>query len=101
LGLNRVEPEEAVLGCVLLDNSIIDNLTLTPNDFESNKTRSLYQTMQEMRSKGTPIDIITLAKKFPGREQDITELMSAVPTSAAVDFYADQVAEDATKRRII
>jgi len=57
--------------------------------------------MQEMRSKGTPIDIITLAKKFPGREQDITELMSAVPTSAAVDFYADQVAEDATKRRII
>ena len=101
MGLNRVEPEQAVLGCVLLDNAVIDNLTLTPNDFGNNKTRSLFQVMQEMRSAGTPIDIITLSKKFPGSEKDITDLMSAVPTSAAVDFYADQVAEDAIKRRVI
>jgi len=101
LGHYRVEPEEAVLGCVLLDNSVIDKLTISADDFHSNKTRSIFQAMTDMRSEGTPIDIITLAKKFPGKESEIASLTAAVPTSSAADFYADQVLEDATKRRIV
>ena len=101
MGLNTVEPEDAVLGCVLLDNSVIDKLTLTAEDFYSNKNRELFQTMQDMRSQGTPIDIITLSKKFPNRVKEITDYMSSVPTASAVDFYADQLMEDATKRRVI
>ena len=101
MGLNTVEPEDAVLGCVLLDNSVIDKLTLTAEDFYSNKNRELFQTMQDMRSQGTPIDVITLSKKFPNRVKEITDYMSSVPTASAVDFYADQLMEDATKRRVI
>jgi len=101
MGLNTVEPEDAVLGCVLLDNSVIDKLTLTAEDFYSNKNRELFQTMQDMRSEGTPIDVITLSKKFPNRVKEITDYMSSVPTASAVDFYADQLMEDATKRRVI
>jgi len=101
MGLNTVEPEDAVLGCVLLDNSVIDKLTLTADDFYSNKNRELFQTMQDMRSQGTPIDVITLSKKFPNRVKEITDYMSSVPTASAVDFYADQLMEDATKRRVI
>ena len=101
MGLNTVEPEDAVLGCVLLDNSVIDKLTLTAEDFYSNKNRELFQAMQDMRSQGTPIDVITLSKKFPNRVKEITDYMSSVPTASAVDFYADQLMEDATKRRVI
>lgn len=101
MGFHTVEPEDAVLGCVLLDNSVLDKLTISAEDFHSNRTRSIFQAMMDMRSQGTPIDIITLAKKFPGTEQQISELMSSVPTASAVDFYADQVVEDATKRRIV
>jgi len=101
MGFYTVDPEDAVLGCVLLDNSVIDKLTITAEDFHSNKHRTLFQTMIDMRSEGTPIDILTLSKKMPNSTKEIADLMSAVPTASAVDFYADQLMEDATKRRVI
>ena len=101
MGHYRVDSEDAVLGSILLDNSVLDNLTLTVEDFSKNSSRQMFQAMQEMRQQETPIDVLTLSRKFPGREGEITSLMSAVPTSAAVDFYADQVTEDSTKRKIM
>jgi len=101
LGYNLIEPEDAVIGSILLDNSVLDNLTLTVEDFHKTTSRQYFQAMQEMRQQGTPIDSLTLSRKFPGKESEIFSLTSAVPTSAAVDFYADQVSEDSTKRKIV
>lgn len=101
MGYNPVEPEDAVIGSILLDNSVLDHLTLTVEDFHKTTSRQYFQTMQEMRQQGTPIDSLTLSRKFPGKESEIFNLTSAVPTSAAVDFYADQVTEDSTKRKIV
>jgi replicative DNA helicase len=98
---NYLDSEKAVIGAVLLSSDIFDEISLDAEDFAEPKNSRLWQTMAEMRKNSEPIDLITLSSKYPERAVEFSELLSYVPTAEAAPYYAAQVSENATKRRIL
>ena len=58
------DSERAVLGCVLLNNEVIENAIeiLTPNDFFESKHQRIFATMQTMYENNEPIECLSLSK---------------------------------------
>ncbi len=98
---NYIDAEKAVIGSVLLSSDIFDEISLEPEDFSEPTNARIWQAMSEMRKNSEPIDLITISSKFPERTHELSQLTSYVPTAEAAPFYAEQVSENATKRRII
>lgn len=93
--------EQSVIGSVLLTNGkALENLTLTPKDFDDLQHERIYQTMLEMKSNRQPIDVITVGAALPKLASYLHDVVTATPTAASVGFYANKVIEEATRRRL-
>ena len=59
------DSERAVIGCVLLNNEVIENAIeiLTPSDFYENKHQRIFATMQKMYENNEPIECLSLSKR--------------------------------------
>lgn len=82
---------------------------ISSEDFYQHQYGLLFDAMVELFNEGKPVDLITLQEKMKEKElpselssiEFIRDLMSAVPTSANVKYYANIVREKATLRRLI
>lgn len=93
--------EQSVIGSVLLTNGrALENLTLSPKDFDDLQHERIYQTMLEMKSNRQPIDVITVGAALPKLASYLHDIITATPTPASVGFYANKVIEEATRRRL-
>lgn len=107
----NLEAEQAVLGAVLLDSVAIISVmeTLKSEDFYRQAHQHIYEAMIELNGDNEPIDLITLTTRLQTKQQlaevggiqYLTELASAVPTSANVTYYARIVEEKSMLRRLI
>ena len=89
---NSLESEQAVLGCVLLDQEAQTDIlsSLTPDDFYSESHRNIFQAMQTIFSKSIPVDFVTLTSELEvekkletvGGIDYITFLTNVVPSAA-------------------
>lgn len=105
------EAEQAVLGAVLIEPSVLVTVTerLRPEDFYRQAHQRLLQAMIDLSEQGEPVDLVTLTSALQDRKSldevggvpYLTELASAVPTAANVDYYAQIVEEKAILRRLI
>ena len=83
--------------------------TLIEEDFYHKQYGILFQGMIELYSAGQPVDLVTLQNKL--KEKDVPQevasmdfvrdLLTAVPTSANIKYYANIVKEAAMKRKLI
>jgi replicative DNA helicase len=104
------EAEQAVLGAILIDTTMIVSMMelLRPEDFYRESHKVIYEAMIAVAAT-QPIDIVTLASKLHNAQQlervggigYLTELASAVPTTANASYYARIVQEKALLRRLI
>jgi replicative DNA helicase len=93
--------EQSVIGAILLTNGkALENLTLTPADFDDLQNERIYKTMLEMRSNRQPIDVMTVGAALPKLSSYLHDVVTATPTAASVSFYANKVIEEATRRRL-
>jgi replicative DNA helicase len=93
--------EQSVIGAILLTNGkALENLTLTPADFDDLQNERIYKTMLEMRSNRQPIDVMTVGAALPKLASYLHDVVTATPTAASVGFYANKVIEEATRRRL-
>ncbi|MCR8642984.1 replicative DNA helicase [Paenibacillus sp. N1-5-1-14] len=107
----NTEAEQAVLGAVLLDSEALITAMerVGPEDFYRPSHQRIYETMLELSDEQEPIDLITLTARLQdkGVLEDIggvsylSDLASAVPTSANIDYYAQIVEEKSMLRRLI
>lgn len=105
------EAEQAVLGAILIDPSVLVTVTeqLRPEDFYRQGHQRLFQTMIELSERGEPVDLITITSELQdnrsleeiGGVSYLTELADRVPTAANVAYYAQIVEEKAILRRLI
>jgi replicative DNA helicase len=105
------EAEQAVLGSILLEPSVIVTVTerLRPEDFYRQAHQRLFQVMVELSERGEPVDLVTLTSELRDRKlleevggvPYLTELSSVVPTAANVEYYAKIVEEKSVLRRLI
>ena len=93
--------EQAVIASVIIDSSLMDEIELRPDDFNEPFFANVWRQMLQMRDDRQPIDLITVADAFPTRRNDVFRITEGTLTGAAATFYARQVSEAATLRRIL
>jgi replicative DNA helicase len=105
------EAEASLLGAILIDQDAIVKIAdiITAEDFYDVKHQRIYEAIQKLYEKRSPIDVLTLADQLKnnsyldlvGGPAYLTELTNFVPTAAHVEQYADIVAQKALRRRLI
>lgn len=108
---NNLEAEQAVLGCVLLDNDAQGDIMgiLKENDFYSESHKNIFSAMQKIYQKSVPIDFVTLTDELEiekrleqvGGIDYITFLTNVVPSSANFMHYCDIVKANSIRRILI
>jgi replicative DNA helicase len=93
--------EQSVIGSILLTNGkALEDLTLTPSDFDDIQNERIYKTMLEMKSARQPIDVLTVGAALPKLASYLHDVVTGTPTASSVKFYANKVIEEATRRRL-
>ena len=108
---HSIEAEQSVIGSMIMDREaiVIASEIITDADFYNRQYGVLFASMVELNDAGRPVDLVTLQDKL--REKDvppevsslefIRDLITAVPTSANIRYYANIVAEKSTLRKLI
>jgi replicative DNA helicase len=106
-----IEAEEAVIGSLLIDPEAILKIaaSLKPEDFFSETTRVIYQACFSLYQRNEAINQITVAHELMRQDKleqiggaaFLSHLISNVPTSLHVEYYAQIVSSTATMRRLI
>ncbi|MDR0948573.1 MAG: replicative DNA helicase [Lachnospiraceae bacterium] len=108
---HSLEAEQSVIGAMILDREAIGIAAgiLTEEDFYNRQYGILFETIAELWEQGHPVDLITLQNRL--KEKDVPsevsnleyarELVTIVPTTANIKYYADIVAEKSTLRKLI
>lgn len=108
---NSLEAEQALLGCILLDNDAqIEILTkLSAIDFYADAHAKIFDSMAKIYSKSIPVDFVTLTNQLEvdkkleavGGIDYITFLTNVVPSAANYSHYLNIVKNNSIKRRLI
>ena len=107
---NDRSAEEAVLGCIIMDNTSYDEAAeyiKEPDFFYGDDCRLLWETITKMIRNNKDIDYVTLANQLTEKEKEvaslywITSLSNNAPSVHNIGSYARIVAEKFAKRAII
>lgn len=108
---NSVEAEQSVIGSMILsrDAILVASEILTGEDFYQNQYGIIFDAMVELCNEGKPVDLVTLQDRLKEKDlppdissmEYVRDLISTVPTSANIKYYAGIVSEKAMLRRLI
>ena len=108
---HSIEAEQAVIGAMLMDKEAIltSSEIISGEDFYQSAYGVIFGTIVEIYNEGKPVDLITLQTRLKEKDvpaeisslEFVRELVTAVPTSANVKYYAEIVSEKAMLRRLI
>ncbi|UYL93933.1 replicative DNA helicase [Geobacillus phage vB_GthS_PK3.5] len=92
-----IQNERQLLGCILRDPSLFEEVNLTPDHFIDLKNRELFRAMQELKEQGEVPDMVNLTMlafskrmNFGGADY-ISELHSIVLDVNAFDRYRQNI----------
>ena len=104
---NSRESEEAVIGSVLLDNTILAQLDLCADDFFGEEHRLIFKAIERLQSQKVAIDSVTLGYELGadleavGGAGMLSYLISICPSSVTGRYYAQIVKDCAINRSLI
>ena len=97
------EMEDAVLACMVINNSIIPNIQhkIFENDFFDSFNRIVYRAISALYAKGF-VDIVSLNAETGGTNAGfIAGLTDIIPSASNWDYYATKVKTYSVLRRSI
>lgn len=107
----NLEAEMALLGSIMLRPETLFDLAdiIKADSFYSEKHRIIFETMMELFSKRSPIDLLSVSSRLSekgwldqiGGNTYLTEIVNAVPSSANASYYAEIVQKKYMMRRLI
>lgn len=108
---HNIEAEQSVIGSMIMDAEaiVVASEMITSEDFYGNQYGILFKAMTELYAAGNPIDLLTLQNKLSQMDvpaelssvEFLRDLLTSVPTSANVKYYAKIVKEKSKLRKII
>ncbi len=108
---NNLEAEQALLGCLLIDNDTQTEILerLTEEDFYQESHQLIIGAMRKVFNERKPVDIVTLADQLEtekcldkaGGITYITDLAKITPSAANYKSYFEIVKRDSVNRRLI
>ena len=108
---HSIEAEQSVIGSMLMDKDavIVALDMISSEDFYSRQYSILYETMLELFNEGKEMDLVVIQDRL--REKNVApelssldfikEIITTVPTSANIKYYANIVKEKSTLRKLI
>ncbi len=107
----NLEAEMALLGSVMLRPDALHDISdiITLDSFYSEKHRIVFETMMELFTSRSPIDLLSVSSRLKekgwldqiGGNTYLTEIVNAVPSSANISYYAQIVQKKYMMRRLI
>lgn len=107
----NVEAEQSVIGSMLLDKEVIPTITeiLKSEDFYREDHKEIFEAVMDLFEKGEPIDLITVSEQLKlrgsldnvGGIEYLTNMATAVPTTANARHYSKIVEEKSILRKLI
>ena len=108
---HSMEAEQSVIGSMLMDREAIITASeiVTADDFYQHQYGVMYESMVELFNEGKPVDLVTLQNRLKEKDvppevsslEFVRDIITTVPTSANVKYYATIVKEKAVLRRLI
>jgi len=109
---NNVEAEQAVLGAILIDDDVLNQVTeiLVVDNFYKESHKRIFREMVEMNSENKPIDVFTIYEQMQangnlledvGGSSYLTYLTELVPSAENVNYYAKLVKEKSNDRELV
>ncbi|HWG84724.1 MAG TPA: replicative DNA helicase [Deinococcales bacterium] len=108
---HNLDAEASVLGSILLDNDAYHQLegTVRAEMFYKEAHRKIFNAMEDLITRGSPVDTITIVEELRVRGQIdevggvayLVGLADVVPTSVYADHYARIVVQKALLRSLI
>ena len=108
---HSLEAEQSVIGSMLMDREAIITASeiVTADDFYQHQYGVMYESMVELFNEGKPVDLVTLQNRLKEKDvppevsslEFVRDIITTVPTSANVKYYATIVKEKAVLRRLI
>ncbi len=108
---HSIEAEQSVIGAMIMDRDAVTVASemLTVEDFYQKQYGILFEAITGLYSEGKPIDLITLQNRLKEKDappeisslEFVRDMITTVPTSANVRYYAEIVSEKALLRRLI
>lgn len=106
-----IEAEQSVIGSMLIDKEVIPVVMeiLKPEDFYRPDHKAIYDVIIELFDKAQPIDLITVSERLKlhgkleliGGLEYLSNIATAVPTTANVKNYSKIVEEKSLLRKLI
>lgn len=101
-------PEDMVIGsCLLTPESVrFASAVLEPEDFRSKTHADVFRAVVQLAKAGEPVEpfsVWTKAEELGARGVtvvDLHQMLEGVGSSASISFYADQVKEAASRRKL-
>ena len=100
---NNLDAEQALLGCMLIDNDILAEVLeqLDKNDFYQESHQYVLSAMKMVFAERKPVDIVTLCDKLEsegnlknaGGVSYVSELAQITPFAANYKYYLDRSEE--------
>jgi replicative DNA helicase len=98
--LQNPEYEGCLLGCILLDNRVLDEYKIGPSLFANSIYQEVYHAIERARARGAQADIREATIELPDHSATISGLTS-MPSPSNVAFYYRQLQELARKRGVV
>ncbi len=108
---NHLDAEQALLGCMLIDNEILAEVLagLDKEDFYFESHQYIISAVKMIFESRKPLDIVTLCDRLEsegdlekaGGISYITELTQTTPSAANYKFYLEIVKRDSVNRKLI
>ncbi len=108
---HNIEAEQSVIGSMLMDKEaiMVSSEIISGEDFYQKQFGILFDNMVELFNEGKAVDLVTLQNRLKenGVPEEVSnmgfvrELLTNIPTSANVKYYADIVYEKSVLRKLI
>lgn len=108
---HSMEAEQSVIGSMILDREaiVVASELISGEDFYNKQYGVLFETMVELNDQGSAVDMVTLQNRLKEKDvppevsslEFVRDLLTIVPTSANIKYYANIVAEKSTLRKLI
>ena len=108
---HNIEAEQSVLGSLLIDRDAVVKIAekLKPDDFYRGKHQEIFAAILSLYERREPADLVTVSDelkdkkklKSVGGDAYLASLVDMVPSAAHVEWYAQIVKDNSTRRRLI
>lgn len=108
---HNTEAESSLLGSLLIDADAYIKIgdMVASQDFYDERHQKIFLAITSLQEKHIPLDVLTLSDQlkktddfeFVGGAGYIAELTNVVPTAAHIEHYAQMVASEAIRRRLL